>query len=253
MPPTTTDHDATLRQIFRDHVRGKPREQLLPGSVLEDARAAYRLVDDDHKRAAWWAFRGWGVTLDEQAPAPVRAIFVLSEDAPDAVRAVGFDAGERWNGWACPLVDHDGAEEFCKAMARYDGSGMSYRWDRVTDQIVQRDDSYPDDPHSVAPYWTEALGQNLFNLGSPFGLCWMVDEDRTAALDALRLLIAVIGPGFHLDTSGDNYTPETLADVDGGAEFIDSTVAAALDALAFTDPYRVTLDIMTELFPAHFE
>lgn len=109
----TNTADATLRTIFRKHVQNRLVAPIEPTAFAEAAHA-YAAASAEERRAAYWGFARRGWTLAPTPPAAVRATFVLGDDIGDDTALVvdGYDTGQRWNGWAVPLLDETAAGAF---------------------------------------------------------------------------------------------------------------------------------------------
>ena len=87
-----------------------------PEAALVAAREAYTHVDPQEARAAFHGFKRKGIEIGA-CPPPVAAFFTLG-DGPDRLIVAGYDTGERWNGWACPLLPRDSVEALNAWMMR---------------------------------------------------------------------------------------------------------------------------------------
>ena len=150
----------------------------LPSSDLANARAAYTCADADEQRAAYWSFQRKGVQLADTAPPPIAASFVIEgASLEDSFQRVdGYDTGQRWNGWAVPLVD---LEQLTALINRWNASNDdSMRFEligdvlHVTENANDAEAAEHSSVSSVPTTCADGVIRNLYDVG--LGFVWEV-------------------------------------------------------------------------------
>lgn len=234
---------AALREIFAARTAAKRGDAARAAEELREifnsqrtdeasvARAmdAYKRALPEERGAAWYGYlRARGVRLADDPPPAVPAWFALGDfDADDPPLAVvrGWDTGMRWNGWAAPLVDFDGARAFVAGMASIGATDacahcalhgrdiddpaaaieIAWREDNGEPSRVEVETAYVLDPDERDPAEDPGMYVGAFDIG--LGLTWRVmDAADIAAVGAMALMRELNVGGPH---SGANVPPES--------------------------------------------